>query len=87
MIAIITRYMPATDTRGARYRATWEDSTGLRTATVPADYSLDSADSHLMCARTATGDMWLPGRRFALIASAPAPGGKGWVHIAQEVEQ
>jgi len=57
MQAIITKYLPATDTKGSRYKATTEAGSVI----VPYDHSRDAEANHIAAAKALCKKMgWLP---------------------------
>ena len=80
MRCIITRYRPATNTRGARYEAVADTPAGLCTLLQGANYALDETRNHANLAEVLAASL-----EEIVIASAPLPKGAGWAHITQEV--
>jgi hypothetical protein len=59
MRAIITKFLPCTDTKGSRIKA---DAGKQCTITIPYPHELDSPDAHLAAAQALCGKMKWPGR-------------------------
>lgn len=75
---IYTKFLPATDTRGARIKAT--TANGKHTATVPYDHELTGIDVHKPAADAVIGKVVAANRYatgYVWVASGDAPGDKG----------
>ncbi len=79
MRAIITRFLPATDTRGSRIRATTADAGSI---TVPYDHALSSSANHEAAARTLADKL---GWKYRDLAGGPTETGWAFVLLEQEV--
>lgn len=80
MIAIVTKVLAPTDTRGKRVRAVSAGAHGLTRSHYGWDYAVDHGTNHERAAAAHAAD-----RGLTVVASAPAPDGNGWVHVATEV--
>lgn len=76
-VKIRTRKLPATDTQGARVRASGEG----HTHTITWDYSLDGEDVHLKAARELAESLpaWQPGMTVTVTGEAP----RGYEYVAE----
>jgi hypothetical protein len=74
MKAIITKYLPSTNTRGSRIKATAE---GLPSLTIPYPYELSGEACHRLAAETLATKYW----SNTELRSGSMPDGKGYAFV------
>jgi len=79
---ITTRYLSATDTKGARFRATGTLNGKRKTLTVPYDYARDAAANHALAASRLAARF----AAYTLGATGQTKDGRGYTFTAGTVK-